>query len=182
MSDPFPPGISPTPTDMDVLRALVREMKEKHGRCRVVEVGTWLGATALVMLGEGAEVVHCVDTWEGTNDPDDALYACRTLGHAAIFNEFRARVGDKLHHGLEPHVGKSVDWAKGWGSPVELVFIDGDHREESVAADIAAWSPHLVKGGVLCGHDYGTFAGVEAAVRASGPFKHEGNAMWVRRL
>lgn len=47
---------------------------------------------------------------------------------------------------------------------LDFVFIDADHMEPSVTADIDAWLPKLRIGGWLGGHDYG-HAGVKAAVR-----------------
>lgn len=35
---------------------------------------------------------------------------------------------------------------KGWNRPIELLWIDGDHRYEAVAADLATWEPHLLPG------------------------------------
>lgn len=37
---------------------------------------------------------------------------------------------------------------------VDFGFIDGDHRYESVLADLRAWWPTIKPGGVLAGHDY----------------------------
>ena len=36
----------------------------------------------------------------------------------------------------------------------DFVFIDADHRYESVKADILGWMPKVRKGGVIAGHDY----------------------------
>lgn len=36
----------------------------------------------------------------------------------------------------------------------DFVFIDADHREESVKKDILAWLPKVKKGGIIAGHDY----------------------------
>jgi len=36
----------------------------------------------------------------------------------------------------------------------DLVFLDGDHYEEDVEADMDAWWPLVKPGGILCGHDY----------------------------
>ena len=38
---------------------------------------------------------------------------------------------------------------------VHGIFIDGDHSYEAVRADLAAWEPKLVPGGILAGHDFG---------------------------
>lgn len=36
----------------------------------------------------------------------------------------------------------------------DFVYLDADHRYESIVADIAAWWPKVRSGGVLAGHDY----------------------------
>lgn len=48
---------------------------------------------------------------------------------------------------------------------VDVVYIDADHKYESVKADITNWLPKIRKGGLICGHDYHSgFAGVVKAV------------------
>lgn len=37
---------------------------------------------------------------------------------------------------------------------LDFVFVDGDHSQEGVAADIENWRPKLKPGGVIFGHDY----------------------------
>jgi len=44
------------------------------------------------------------------------------------------------------------------------VFLDADHSEAAVSADIGAWAPKVSPGGLLGGDDYHTFPGVKAAV------------------
>mmetsp|Transcript_83113 Transcript_83113/g.258110 ORF Transcript_83113/g.258110 Transcript_83113/m.258110 type:complete len:415 (+) Transcript_83113:256-1500(+) len=65
-------------------------------------------------------------------------------------------------------VQESAEAAR-WVAPgsLDLVFIDGDHRFESVTLDIQAWWPCVRAGGVIAGHDFSvTFPGVvEAAVK-----------------
>lgn len=59
----------------------------------------------------------------------------------------------KLDRMIEPIVARSVETAEQWRIPLEIVFLDGDHLESAVEADIAAWMPHLQAGGVLVLHD-----------------------------
>lgn len=49
---------------------------------------------------------------------------------------------------------------------LDLVFLDADHSQLAVMADIQAWRPKVKPGGVLGGHDYGSerFPGVKSAV------------------
>lgn len=52
---------------------------------------------------------------------------------------------------------------------LDLVFIDADHSQLAVAADIQAWRPKVRAGGWIGGHDYGSprFPGVKSAVLQS---------------
>ncbi|CAL1154174.1 unnamed protein product, partial [Cladocopium goreaui] len=38
---------------------------------------------------------------------------------------------------------------------LDLVFIDGDHRYQTVVDDLRLWSPKVAPGGCLAGHDFG---------------------------
>jgi hypothetical protein len=177
-------GITCSVGDRMAVESLVKEMIAQHGQCRCIEVGTWLGHTALGMWDAGASVVHCVDTWEGTEDERDGCNAiAKEVGFLRIWNSFCHRVGpERLNKTIVPHCGKSLDWATVWAEPVELIFIDADHRYESVLADIKAWTPHVVPGGILCGHDFGYFPAVERAVRETGEFTVLNCQVWVRRI
>ena len=46
----------------------------------------------------------------------------------------------------------------------DMVFIDADHTYEAVKEDISLWLPLVRKGGILSGHDYGSYAEVKQAV------------------
>lgn len=63
---------------------------------------------------------------------------------------------------------KSVDAPRSITRPLDAVFIDGDHAEQSVADDIRAWWPLVRPGGFFGGHDYGKAdtPGVQVAVDA----------------
>lgn len=54
---------------------------------------------------------------------------------------------------------------------LDIVYIDADHTYEHCLEDIKCWQPKVKKGGILCGHDYGTFfwKGVKQAVDESFP-------------
>lgn len=36
----------------------------------------------------------------------------------------------------------------------DFLFIDADHKYESVKEDVLVWLPKVKKGGLICGHDY----------------------------
>ena len=55
---------------------------------------------------------------------------------------------------LESHLETSLtEDAKKGNGVFDLVFIDADHEEEAVLADINMWEPRLRPGGILAGHD-----------------------------
>lgn len=45
------------------------------------------------------------------------------------------------------------------GSPIRLLFIDGDHRYRFVEKDFLGWERFLVRGGIIAFHDYGVWPG-----------------------
>jgi hypothetical protein len=150
---------------------------QKHER--IVEVGTWMGRTTVALAEHALGTVWAVDHFKGgpgfvpelEGKPEDWLY-----------KQFRANVDD-------PRLGKkciltvkksSQEAAKefheknaralidnhAWGVQLfDMIFIDAAHDYPDVKADILAWRPLLVPGGLLCGHDLRpAYPGVEQAV------------------
>jgi hypothetical protein len=39
-------------------------------------------------------------------------------------------------------------------NPYDFIYVDGDHSEEAVYADLKAWWPTLRDGGIMAGHDW----------------------------
>jgi len=64
---------------------------------------------------------------------------------------------------------------------VDFIFIDADHKYESVVKDIQAWLPKLKVGGVMSGHDFTQpTAGVKKAVEELLPdFKLGTDEIWI---
>ena len=65
---------------------------------------------------------------------------------------------------------------------LDFVFIDADHSQASVQADIHAWRPKLRPGGILAGHDWNTYGSVQQAVTGllGTDFSVEGNC-WIHQ-
>jgi predicted O-methyltransferase YrrM len=130
--------------------ALFQAAAAATGRGSIVEIGSWKGrSTAWLAAGarlSGAKV-YAVDPHTGSREDP----------HAATLAEFRtnlARAGLADH--VEPLVMTSAEAARVVESPIELLFIDGDHAYESVRLDAALWLPKLVEGGTVMFHDVGT--------------------------
>jgi methyltransferase family protein len=170
--------------DLDALKHLVRTCLHDRSPIRVVEIGSWVGRTALAMASVSPFLyIHCIDTWLGSPGDSTSEWA-KQIGQRELFQTFcRNCKGHGLMTHIIPHIGTSELWASVWPWPADLVFIDGEHSEEACLQDIKLWTPHVRKGGILCGHDFDPqFPGVEKAVRATGPFERLGSAIWWRRI
>jgi MMP 1-O-methyltransferase len=67
-------------------------------------------------------------------------------------------LNDNLRHfgfsdDVDVVVAPSLDAAGAWKGAVRAVFVDGNHEQVSVEADVSAWLPFLEPGGFLLLHD-----------------------------
>lgn len=147
----------------------------------VIEVGTWLGASALHMGKllseqglEGSRIV-CVDTWLGsvefwTDQTDATRYGALTLkhGYPSVYYQFLANV---MHAGLErtiipfPQASTIASaWSQRKGVQADLIYIDASHEYRDVLDDVHRWWDVVRPGGVMFGDDWHTFRDVQIAV------------------
>ena len=168
-------------SDLDILHRLCNEavyVAEDCSFARAVEIGSWAGSSALVLC-EHFDHVYCVDHWMG--NPGDRLgQLAKIIGQSKAFETFCRNMGDRLYRTVIPCFGSSGQYARIWPRKVSLVFIDASHEFHDVFKDISAWREHVLPGGIICGHDWGIFEGVNKAVELSfgSNFKHEGNMWW----
>lgn len=144
-----------------------------------VEIGSFLGRSAAFMAVEivnsGKQIrFDAVDPWinEHYLDPNDAGQLAYGKGGKqlaageSVYRIFLRNTFPLLPYFTPiklPSVEASVLYQD---ASLDFVFIDGDHRYESVKADIAAWQRKIKPGGILAGHDYGhkNHSGVKQAV------------------
>lgn len=142
--------------------ALVDEYRPK----RCVEVGTWLGASAIPVaraIRRWGGTLTCVDTWTGDvyrapDQPEPPLMitgCARNLVQAGVSGNVRLIPAASLD---------AAAWWR-WTDPIDYLYLDADHSYASVLADLYAWAPHLKPGGLLLGDDYGSdlYPGVKQA-------------------
>lgn len=121
----------------------------------IVEIGSCWGASASYMAAGLAHVhkravIYCVDLWElGAGRTPDRHHTPGVLGRFA--GNLR---GLGLWDYIIPIRSESLAAAQVWAEPINLLFIDGGHKYDEVAADIAAWSGFLLAGHVIAFHDY----------------------------
>jgi predicted O-methyltransferase YrrM len=136
------------------------------GRGAIVEIGSaWGRSTICLARGSksaGRERVHAVDPQPDIVEPciwPDAGWQ-KGLGQAAevtgsrlpwlLYNLGRFGVDDWV----DPIVSTSASASSLPIGAIRLLFIDGSHTYEAVKADIDAWLPRVVPGGVVVFDDY----------------------------
>lgn len=159
--------------------------KEIPNEGAFAEVGCWLGRSIAAFhsfveeAGDKSVTKHVVDTFQG--DPASATHAEILALHGGsvekAFRENMRALGIPVGIWREDSVKGAALFEDG---ELDAVFIDADHREEYVSADIAAWLPKVKRGGILAGHDFDE-VGVATAVAKSGlPVETMGRC-WVYR-
>lgn len=146
------------PEQLAALQDMVRAHAYRINRnLRILEVGTWLGGTAIAMAEALTDSqVHCVDTWAGS--PSDCTGECAAVagGADAVYAEFEKRVGSRLDKSIIPWRKCSAEAAALYWEQFDVVFIDAEHTYEAAKANILEWWQHLRDDGIMLGHDYNT--------------------------
>jgi hypothetical protein len=148
------------------LRAITRLVDSLDGVVCAVEVGSWAGTSSHAILQGGAEQLFCVDHWGGNQE--DAMWNADTdiWTPKKAFGQFCTNMGALLLDRVIPLVGTSRQWALAWPKEkqIDFVYIDASHEYESVNEDILLWSKLVRPGGVMAGHDWDVYEGVNQAV------------------
>lgn len=128
-----------------------------------VEIGTYCGKST-VLLGAAARqtggLVYTVDHHHGSEEHQagweyhDATKVDPVTG---LFDTLPTMRRTLDAAGLDDHVvaivGRSPVVARGWRTPLRLLFIDGGHTEEAANRDFDGWARWVEVGGALIIHD-----------------------------
>jgi len=170
-----------------------------------VEVGVYLGRSLAFMCEQledkprvqvwgvdnwAVDQVGTIPHWEGWGG--DAWHEmagnpreeCIRIG--GPFNSFTTRMHDAAPEALERSFLLRMQSARAArvfdDASVDFVYIDAEHKYDSVRADIHAWLPKVRPGGKIAGHDYG-MADVSRAVHETfGESIALAGATWVKQL
>lgn len=107
-----------------------------------VEVGTYMGRSAKVMLDAACGHLWAVDLWMVPGTLETTRYFLR---------ENIERGQCELIQKRSDHAAAQLAHMKG---KIAMVFLDDGHTYEDLILDITSWLPILRPGGLLCGHDY----------------------------
>jgi predicted O-methyltransferase YrrM len=145
--------------EADALRAAARQAPAGVW----LEIGTYCGKSTLhlgsVAASVGAQLVT-VDHHHGSeeNQPGwpwhDASLVDEHTGRLETLPSLRRALADAdLEQAVSVVVGTTAQVARWWSTPVQFLFLDGNHTEAVAQHDYAAFAAHLVGGGVLAIHD-----------------------------
>jgi predicted O-methyltransferase YrrM len=171
--------------ELEFLYNMVRDAPDD---ALIVEVGAWKGRStaALYDAMHDEQTVCTVDTWLGQADLRHTSHSEVLAGD--VFLEFLENMDELCMYPCwyKPGVPGgsylrmfSADAATLFADgSVHRVFIDGDHN--SVGEDADIWSPKLVPGGVLCGHDF-HWTGVKGQLEARFQIAEVIGDLWIAK-
>jgi hypothetical protein len=124
----------------------------------IVEVGSYKGMSTAHLAagakeGNGAHV-YAVDPW----DLPGNVYGKHGYSAPIVREEFERQLrAVRLWSRVTPVQAFSKDAAADWTGPdIGLLYIDADHAEQAVRADVFAWTPHLAVGHTIALDDLDT--------------------------
>ena len=128
-----------------------------------LEIGGYCGKSALYLgtaCAEAGEVLFSVDHHRGSeeNQPGWEYFDEEVWDAAAeavdTFPFFRTTIRKAgLEGTVIPIIGRSIDVAARWQTPLSFLFIDGGHTMEHALNDYRGWTPHVMPGGTVAIHD-----------------------------
>ncbi len=144
-----------------------RALYEAARRCAAagpcLEIGSYCGLSTLY-LGAGCKaqggILFALDHHQGSeehqpgeewHDPELADPEGRGVW---TFSAFRRTLrAAQLEETVVPVVAPSRIAARGWATPLAMLFIDGGHSSQAARDDYRLWTPFLIPGGTLAIHD-----------------------------
>jgi len=162
------------PEELRFMTELISTTKKLKGD--YLEVGCLSGRSSIV-IGLGAKEngarLFCIDIWDSGEwaviadeiGSRASRYPKRPENISTIFRDNMKKFG--LQKTVISIMDRSENVLKGWLEPLRFIHIDGCHEYEFVKKD-TEWKKHLVRGGIICFHDYHkVWLGVKRAVDES---------------
>ena len=141
----IPPRLMHTQPEADLLAELAST------RRTAVEIGVYEGSSALVLARslpvDG--VLHLIDPFVDSRGLAAGWRGSAWATRRVVDRAVRERGGPTVRW----HVERSEPVGRRWASPVDLVFIDGDHALETCRLDWELFSRWVTPGGVVVFHD-----------------------------
>lgn len=147
-------------TTYEELQALAYASYALPPNAVIVEVGTFLGRSAMVLAGgrklKGSGRVHCIDPFDASGDAFSVPHYQAITGKARLtlrerFDRSMRQAG--LQNWLTVHPTTVQAVAEGWSEPIDFLFLDGDQSPPGARASYELLVPFLKPGGLLALHN-----------------------------
>ncbi len=128
------------------------KMAQSHKR--IVEIGSLMGRSTRALADNTEGYVLAVDDFKGPRD-------------TTLCWKERQSIPAKFAENLEDHIasGKVITWKANHATldidecpapdkMYDMVFLDGDHKYDSMMRDLKFWQDKIEPGGLFCGHDF----------------------------
>ena len=114
----------------------------------MAEIGCFRGVSTSI-FAQRVKHVFAVDPWMSRTDYFEIPHDMMATAEAQFYKMRES------HPNITKYKMPSVLAALRFADEeLDAVYIDGDHSETAVRADLAAWIPKVKKGGLIAGHDY----------------------------
>jgi Methyltransferase domain len=138
-------------TTFDELEALADTCQTLPENPVVVEIGSFLGRSAVILAGccklRGSGQVHCIDPFDGSGDSFSVpVYQsiANTLS-TSLQDRFAANIKRAgLENWVTLHKGTAETIAQNWSAPIDMLFLDGDQSPAGVQSAYQSWMPEGV--------------------------------------
>ena len=148
-------------TGYDAFPAVLNKLGLKRG----VEIGVAFGGhSEAILQNTNVTKLYAVDSYKHRPEYDDPMNLPQP-----VFDRLYQRTGERLGT-FSDRVAQirldSIEAAAQIDETLDFVYLDADHSETGVLADLCAWASKVRVGGVIAGHDYGhpDFPGVKRSI------------------
>lgn len=130
------------------------------------EIGVYQGRMSAELLKARPDLtLYMIDSWTPIVSPDTderikKTYHDEYIENMSVAVKAVSEFGDRA---IVIRIKSEIAYTFIMGK-FDFIFIDGSHLYDDVKTDILLWSKLVKPGGILCGHDYGSWPGVKQAV------------------
>ena len=145
----------------------------------IVEFGSYHGRSTRALADNCVNGrIWAVDPWDGDypSQSGDPMQWINTYCYPQFCNNLKEHIESKL---VVPYRGFSFSFRLPYN--VDMVFIDGDHRYETVLKDIDKANELVRSGGIICGHDYNWDSVKQAVHEKLGLVEVEDSIWWKQK-
>jgi len=130
---------------MDLIKHLIQYKNN------IVEIGVCQGELSDFILSNNTNcTLYCVDPYISYNDYEDS---CNNIVGDQLYNKVTNRLVTKYNNRVKMIRNFSSEALKYIDSPIDFVYIDGNHSYKYVLEDITLWFEKLSPGGIIIGDD-----------------------------